>query len=98
MGDDDRSQTKLFFIAQTDRDRTGVDRQRFVDQIGGQQLTPAITRAWNNLEFHYLSRSRICARALLPGLISSSRLNASRAPVLSPLSSKAMVRFWSAFS
>src|SRR5262245_6251986 len=56
--DDDRTNPKLLLATQTDRDRSGVNRQSVVDQIGRQQLNPPARRAWNNPEFHYCNWER----------------------------------------
>jgi hypothetical protein len=98
MGNYYRSQAKLLFNAQSNSDRAGVDSQRLIDQIGGQQLVPAISCAWDDFESHSFNLSRNCATAAFAGLISSSLFTASRAAALSPLSIKAAVRFWSVFS
>jgi hypothetical protein len=36
VGDNDGANAKLFFMTQADRDRARVNRERVVDQIGGQ--------------------------------------------------------------
>src|SRR5262245_39236476 len=53
VGDYDRTNPKLLLPTQADGDRPGVNRQRIVDQIGGQQLNSPIRRAWDDSEFHF---------------------------------------------
>src|SRR5262245_7418860 len=56
--DDDRANPKLLLATQTDCNRPGVNRQRIVDQIGGQQLNPPIARAWDDSKFHNCNLER----------------------------------------
>jgi hypothetical protein len=50
--DDDGANPQLLFVAQADGERAGVDRERVVDQVAGQQLMPAVARTGNDSEAH----------------------------------------------
>ena len=97
--DYNRAQTELLLAAKADGDRTGIDRESVVDQIGCQQLMPPIPRAGDDSDFHCEpSLARNCASASLLGLTCSSLPRNSRAAAASPFSNSAVIRFCSVFS